>query len=125
VLGIDEYTALIIDPDAGSCEVLGQGGVTVIRDGIERRYAGAELFPAAALGLSQDAGEAPPMPAVLAGYVSLEDAGPPPDVLALVDTREQARAARDWVRADALRERLSQAGWDVRDSPDGPQIIRR
>src|SRR5690606_23108828 len=33
VLGIDEQTALIVDPGAGTCAVSGLGGVTVIHTG--------------------------------------------------------------------------------------------
>ncbi|WP_127842888.1 cysteine--tRNA ligase [Actinomyces wuliandei] len=37
----------------------------------------------------------------------------------LLDQRAQARAAKDWARADALRDALSQAGVVVEDSPVG------
>jgi cysteinyl-tRNA synthetase len=42
----------------------------------------------------------------------------------LVAQRDQARAARDWARADALRDRLVALGWTVEDSPSGT-LIRR
>jgi cyanophycinase-like exopeptidase len=38
ILGVDEYTACIIDVDAQSVIVRGRGGVTVRRRGIERRW---------------------------------------------------------------------------------------
>jgi len=38
ILGVDEYTACIIDVDARSVTVRGRGGVTVRRRGIERRW---------------------------------------------------------------------------------------
>src|SRR5437764_6593750 len=38
ILGVDEYTACIIDVDAKSVTVRGRGGVTVRRRGIERRW---------------------------------------------------------------------------------------
>ena len=38
ILGVDEYTACIIDVDAQSVTVRGRGGVTVRRRGIERRW---------------------------------------------------------------------------------------
>jgi cysteinyl-tRNA synthetase len=43
----------------------------------------------------------------------------------LVRRRDQARAARDWARADALRTELEAAGWLVEDSPEGTRIRRR
>jgi cysteinyl-tRNA synthetase len=43
---------------------------------------------------------------------------------ALVAERDEARAARDWARADALRDRLVALGWTVEDGPSGT-LIRR
>ncbi|MFC7404453.1 cysteine--tRNA ligase [Georgenia alba] len=40
-------------------------------------------------------------------------------VTAVLAERDEARAARDWARADALRDRLAAAGVVVEDSPDG------
>jgi cysteinyl-tRNA synthetase len=39
----------------------------------------------------------------------------------LLEQRQQARAARDFAAADALRDRLLAAGIAVEDTPDGPQ----
>ncbi len=49
----------------------------------------------------------------------------PADVTALVEARTGARADRDWARADALRAEIETAGWDVTDTPDGPELTRR
>ncbi|MCL8206477.1 MAG: cysteine--tRNA ligase [Actinomycetia bacterium] len=48
----------------------------------------------------------------------------PPEVMALVAERDRARAARDWPRADALREEIGRRGWRVEDTPSGP-VVRR
>jgi cysteinyl-tRNA synthetase len=56
------------------------------------------------------------------------DAGlPGPDAAAtgLLAAREAARAVRDWAEADRLREELRAAGWEVRDGPHGPELVRR
>lgn len=42
----------------------------------------------------------------------------------LVAARDAARAARDWSRADEIRDELVAAGWTVEDSPHGT-VIRR
>ena len=42
----------------------------------------------------------------------------------LLARREAARAARDWPEADRLREELAELGWQVRDSPAGPELVR-
>ena len=47
----------------------------------------------------------------------------PQDVLELRDAREGARAARDYAEADRLRDRLRELGWEVRDSPEGPELL--
>ncbi len=41
----------------------------------------------------------------------------------LMAEREEARAAKDFERADAIRERLDEMGWAVRDSADGPRLV--
>ena len=43
----------------------------------------------------------------------------------LVRRRDEARAARDWARADALRGRAGGAGWVVEDGPEGTRIRRQ
>ncbi len=47
----------------------------------------------------------------------------PPEVQELVDARERARAARDYADADRLREQLREIGWEVRDGPEGPELL--
>jgi cysteinyl-tRNA synthetase len=46
-----------------------------------------------------------------------------PQAGALLDRREQARAARDFQAADRIRAELRERGWDIRDSPEGPELI--
>jgi cysteinyl-tRNA synthetase len=48
----------------------------------------------------------------------------PQDIQALVDERADARARRDYERADAIRTSLSERGWDVVDADD-TSIARR
>ena len=43
---------------------------------------------------------------------------------ALVHARDAARAARDFTRADAIRDQLVAAGWVVEDTPAGTQVRR-
>ena len=49
----------------------------------------------------------------------------PPDVQVLVDERDRARAAKDFVRSDEIRERLTAMGWEVMDSADGTRVRPR
>ncbi|HEU4862945.1 MAG TPA: glycosyltransferase [Candidatus Limnocylindria bacterium] len=43
----------------------------------------------------------------------------PPDVRRLLDERAAAREARDFDRADALRDQIASLGWEVQDSGTG------
>jgi cysteinyl-tRNA synthetase len=66
---------------------------------------------AGALGLFQHGDEMP--------------GGPPPEVERLVAERGQARAQRNWKRADELRNELAALGWIVEDKADGPRVMRK
>jgi cysteinyl-tRNA synthetase len=48
---------------------------------------------------------------------------PSPEVLALVEEREAARACRDWSTSDELRDRIAALGWQVRDTASGPELV--
>ena len=48
----------------------------------------------------------------------------PAAVVALADRREAARRAKDWPEADRLRDELREMGWEVRDGPQGPQLVK-
>jgi len=59
----------------------------------------------------------------LAGLAAEED-GPvvPSEVMDLLALREEARAARDFARADEVREKIVDLGWAVTDTAEGPQV---
>jgi cysteinyl-tRNA synthetase len=48
-----------------------------------------------------------------------------PDAERLAREREEARAARDFDRADRLRDEIASRGYTVRDTPQGPRLVRR
>lgn len=52
-----------------------------------------------------------------------EDAAPA-DILALAQERAAARAAKDWGRADELRDQITAAGYAIEDAPEGPKLSR-
>jgi cysteinyl-tRNA synthetase len=52
------------------------------------------------------------------------DGGPDDAARTLLERREEARAARDFAAADRLRDELQALGWQVRDSPGGPELVR-
>jgi cysteinyl-tRNA synthetase len=50
-------------------------------------------------------------------------AEPPAEVLELAQGRERARHDRDFAAADDLREQISALGWEVRDGPQGFELL--
>jgi cysteinyl-tRNA synthetase len=50
-------------------------------------------------------------------------AEPDAEALDLAGRREGARGERDFAEADRLRDELRARGWEVRDSPEGPELI--
>jgi hypothetical protein len=52
----------------------------------------------------------------------------PDDVRRLLDERAEARSERDWGRADAIRDRIAELGWEVQDregaSTARPMLVR-
>lgn len=56
------------------------------------------------------------------GVVAITDL--PENVKALVDEREAARAAKDWQKADELREAINLTGYLVEDTPQGVRVTK-
>ena len=59
----------------------------------------------------------------LAGLAHEEEA--PSEVHALAAGRQEARAAKDFARADELRDQIEAAGWEVRDDSGGYRLVPR
>ncbi|MBV9212865.1 MAG: cysteine--tRNA ligase [Actinobacteria bacterium] len=49
---------------------------------------------------------------------------PDDDSLRLLERREAARRDRDFATADSARDELLARGWEVRDTPEGPRLVR-
>jgi len=46
----------------------------------------------------------------------------PAEIIALLEARQAARKAKDFKRADAIRDELKAKGWVIEDSPKGPKL---
>jgi cysteinyl-tRNA synthetase len=61
---------------------------------------------------------------IVEGSAALEGSG---SLLArgevLMSERDNARAAKDFARADEIRDQLAELGYEVRDSADGPRLV--
>lgn len=130
VLGIDEHTALTIDLVNDDCQVSGAGEVHVLSQAGEQHFSAGSHFAVHALGefhlpegiphtgipdaVWQRAQAEPEQPAA--------EAGPPPEIFQLVEERQAARQAKDWSQADLLRRKIEALGWQITDTPAGPQL---
>ena len=128
VVGIDEHTALVLDPLSGECIVLGNGQVTVINNEHLVSFPSNERFSISELGsFSIPSPETVVPPNVWSRVQMVAEkndipVSPPPAVLALVEERSQARERRDWATADRLREKIATAGWRIKDTAAGPEL---
>ena len=53
-----------------------------------------------------------------------DEADVDPELLRLVEAREAARAEKNWVEADRIRDELAERGWKIDDTPDGSKLKR-
>ncbi len=118
----------MIDFQAGCLNGVGQGNVTIIREGsrdIIPAGTGVDLAdlgyfelrdPLAGISASswQDA--------LAAAERISNPAQPPTEVISLAQDRQMARANNEWAKADQLREKLEEMGWAVLDNKEGYQL---
>lgn len=169
VIGIDEQTALIMDTQAGICQIIGQGGVTLIhtghthpslapdfqgtgleqvarqRHGHVHHYKSKQTFPLIEccpfdIPISGDGLPSDVWQRALDIYFQLKahqqaqaESEPTlllpelisPEVQALVQARQEARANKAWAVADSLRNQIDTLGWLIIDTPEGPRLKRK
>lgn len=128
-IGLDEHTGLIMDFEAGQCEVSGVSSVSLVRGGNPEMFPSGSKFPLNALGefqipdpLEKDI-PAPVWEMCVNASPPKAD-GPSEEVIALVEQRLFARANKNWTESDALREQITALGWTVQDSKDGYKLVK-
>ncbi len=128
-VGLDEHTGLILDFESGQCEVSGVSSVSLVHDCEAKIYPAGVKFPLNQLGtasmpepfeegISQQAWD------LINNAPELHDDQPSPEVLALLEQRQQARAGKQWAESDRLREQIAALGWTVQDTKDGQKLVR-
>lgn len=137
IVGIDENTALIVDPNSQTCQVMGPGGVTILPRGTlemdeQQYFASGESFPLSLLGefefpgndhiISDDIWEHAQKQVALASTQKDEPIEPPEHVLALLEERNLAREQKDWAKSDSLRDEIAAIGWNVQDTRNGSTL---
>jgi cysteinyl-tRNA synthetase len=61
----------------------------------------------------------------LGSLLEAVDSEPPEELRRLAAERDAARGARDFARADLLRDELAARGWEIRDTPEGARLVPR
>jgi len=197
-VGVDEHTALLCDLEAGTASVVGNGGLTLRRNGSSIRYEAGSVLPlsldapsgtAAPVATQQVSAPAEPRPAtslriaadelegrftaaldardldgcvaatleleqVITDWTADTDVSDDADhargllrgmilrlgdlavagvrdpaetvgpfIEALLDLRSRARQTKDFATSDRVRDALTGAGVEVRDTPTGPEWI--
>lgn len=56
------------------------------------------------------------------GVIVTYETNPPPEIMSLVEERQNARKNKDYARADAIRIELRSKGWWIEDTPKGPRL---
>ena len=130
IIGLDEHTGIILDYEKERCRISGVSSITIC-DGKETKIypAGAE-FGMDELGTLKipelDEGISTAALDFLRNAPEPElDSVPSAEVLALVESRQEARAEKDFAESDRLRDQIAALGWDVQDSPDGQKLVKK
>lgn len=128
VVGIDEHTALTLDFSERTCRVLGKGTVTLVHDGTEQVYQAGSNFHMSELGDvripdAQEGINPDVWTETIEAQRSRENSASSlsDEAAALIAEREEARRMKQWNRADALRDQLTEMGYTVTDTPQGTQ----
>lgn len=128
-IGLDEHTGLIVDFEAGQCEVSGVSSVSLVRKCDPEMYASGSKFALRELGefripdpVEKD------IPAhiweMCLNAASLEEDHPSDEVMSLAEQRVTARVNKNWAESDRLRDEIAALGWTVQDAKDGYKLVK-
>ncbi len=124
-LGADAPDAGAVGADAGALDRFRER----MDDDLDTPAATALLFDLVREANSSGSAPAAAAAFTVAGALGLvlrRDPGVVDDeALALARRRDEARARRDWVAADAVRDELAGRGYEVTDTPEGTTLRRR
>jgi hypothetical protein len=129
ILGLDEHSGVIMDFEAGTCEVHGVSSVTVLKNTEESMHSSGSIFSLDTLGDFKF-----PVPLereirsevwdLIASASQTDEETPPDEALELLSLRKAARARKDFPESDRLRDQLAALGWLVKDTRDGQQLTK-
>lgn len=128
-IGLDEHTGLIVDIEAGQCEVHGVSSVSLVRECDPEMYPSGSKFKLGELGevkipspLERD------IPAhvwdMVVNAPRLGDDKPSDEIIALAEERLVARVNKNWAESDRLRDKISALGWTVQDGKGDYKLVK-
>ena len=142
ILGIDEHTALVIDAATDRASVHGRGNVTLRRHGHSTLFESGRVFDVQLLRTAgavrrqpwtEDSTDVPAQLAALSRRVVQLEAElaaardraqlVEPLILQLLEIRRMARDMEQYEAADAIRDRLTDLGIEVKDSAGGTDFV--
>jgi len=128
-IGLDEHTGLVLDLEAGQCEVSGISSVSLVRDCNPEMYPSGVKFPLSDLGEFKmpkplDLGIPEKAWDMVTNLMPVGNDKPSDVVLSLLEQRQQARARKDFSASDHLRDIIAAHGWTVQDSKDGQVLVK-
>jgi len=129
IIGLDEHTGLILDFEAGQCEISGISSVSLVCDRNLEIYPSGVKFPLSELGkfkipepvnfgISEKAWD------MVSNLIPVENDKPSDVVLSLLEQRQQARARKDFSESDHLRDVIAAHGWSVQDGKEGQALVK-
>ena len=130
IVGLDEHTGIIVNFETQRCHISGVSSVTIC-DGKETRiFASGKEFDLSLLGeLDVPAGDENISETTLDFLRTAPepepDSTPPAEILKLAESRQTARVEKDFAASDRLRDEIAELGWEVRDTPDGQELIKQ
>lgn len=132
-LGIDDHTSVAIDLEEKVCRVMGNGTVTLLKNGEHDVFESGKEFDLSLIGdpFIPEAGDRVNPEVWQQALAAVEDrakraaekAEPPDEVVGLLEARVAAREANQWDKADSLRDEIEALGWQVNDTPEGPELV--
>jgi len=129
LVGLDEHSGIILDCEKRTCEVHGVSSVTVLKNKNTEIHPAGASFPLSELGncrvpVPLENGIRPEAWEMICN-ASSEDNVPSEEVLSLLEQRKQARARKDFVESDHLRDEIALLGWAVQDSKEGQVLVKK
>jgi hypothetical protein len=128
-VGLDEHTGVVMDFEAGQCEVVGVSSVSLVHDCEPKMYPAGARFGLRELGVLAipepiERGLRPDVWDMVVNAPPIGEDKPSDEVLTLLDSRLQARAQKNWSESDRIRDRIAALGWTVQDTKDGQKLVK-